>query len=595
MKLTPNDNHFKVTTATIAFPLYFVLFLWIVYWIETQYGLNFGKYGLFPRTEKGLLGIFVSPFLHANLKHLFNNSVPLFVLLTMLLYFYHKIAYKVLLIGTILLGLLTWIIGRSNLHIGASGIVYLLFSFIFFSGIIRKYYRLTAVSLVVIFLYGGMVWYLFPIDEKISWEGHLSGFIVGLLLALWYRKIGPKPFQYAWEKPDYQKDDFDMRFDENGNYIPPAPIIEESVVLKEEIPQNHEKLKINYHYKKNNDIFATEPIINKMKNNISLKKYNTFSMDVKAKQFVSVTNLEELKQIIQNNKDVFILSGGSNMLLTKDIDKLVVKLDLKGKKIIAQTDNHVIIDVQAGENWHEFVLWAIKNNFGGIENLSLIPGNVGASPIQNIGAYGVEVKDVIKSVTVLDRNTLEEKVLDNKFCGFGYRNSVFKQKLKDQAIITSVRFKLTKNNHQLKDSYGAIQEKLKENNISTPTIKDISDAIIKIRTEKLPNPKEIGNSGSFFKNPVIEKELFDELLEKNPKMPFYAVQDQYKIPAGWLIEQCGFKGKRVGDAGVHPKQALVLVNYGNATGKEILNLANTIRDSVKKKYKIDLETEVNIF
>ena len=590
MKLTPDDNHFKFTTETIAFPLYFVLFMWIIYWVELQFGFNFGKYGLYPRTVKGLTGIIVSPFLHANLKHLFSNSLPLFVLLTMLLYFYKKVAYKVLVIGTILLGLLTWIIGRSNLHIGASGIVYLLFSFIFFSGIIRKYYRLTAVSLVVIFLYGGMVWYLFPIDEKISWEGHSSGFVIGLLLAIWYRKIGPKPYQYAWEKPDYTKDTFDLQFDENGNFIPPKP--------KEELEPIPEKLKISYHYINNNDNFAKQDAKQMMdiQNNVLLKKYNTFGIDVKAKEFVSVTNKNQLRQILQQNKDVFILSGGSNMLLTKDLDTLVIKLDLKEKKVIGQSDTHVFVQVQAGENWHEFVLWCIENDFGGVENLSLIPGNVGASPIQNIGAYGVEVKDVINSVNVLDKNSLQEMVIPNSNCKFGYRNSVFKQELKDKVVITSVVFKLTKkNNHQIKAQYGAIQKELESKEIVLPSIKDISDVVIKIRSEKLPNPNEIGNSGSFFKNPVVEKELFESLFKKHPTMPYYKVGEKYKIPAGWLIEKAGFKGKRFGDAGVHQNQALVLVNYGNATGKEILNLSNTIRNSIKNNFNINLETEVNIF
>ncbi|HFS67593.1 MAG TPA: UDP-N-acetylmuramate dehydrogenase, partial [Flavobacteriia bacterium] len=264
-------------------------------------------------------------------------------------------------------------------------------------------------------------------------------------------------------------------------------------------------------------------------------------------------------------------------------------------KILKEENNEVYIEVQAGENWHEFVLWAIANNFGGIENLSLIPGNVGASPIQNIGAYGVEVKDVIHSVNVLDKNTLQLNNIPNKFCDFTYRNSVFKQDLKDKAIITSVIFKLTKNKHTIKDTYGAIKKELENKGITKPTIRDVSDTIIKIRSEKLPNPKEIGNSGSFFKNPVVNKEIFAKIQQENPDMPFYQVGEKFKIPAGWLIEQSGFKGKRFGDAGVHKNQALVLVNYGNATGNEILNLANTIRESVKKRYNINLETEVNIF
>jgi UDP-N-acetylmuramate dehydrogenase len=589
MKLTPDDNHFKFSTETIAVPLYFVLFLWIVYWIELQFGYNFGKYGMYPRTIKGLTGIFVSPFLHSNLKHLFNNSVPLFVLLSMLLYFYNKIAYKVLIVGTIILGVLTWLIGRSSLHLGASGIVYLLFSFIFFSGIIRKYYRLTAVSLVVIFLYGGMVWYLFPIDSKISWEGHLSGFIAGLLLAIWYRKIGPKPYQYAWEKPNYQKDNFDLQFDENGNFIYPKP--------KEELINDSEKIKINYIFKENNDNFANKMTESKIiiQQNISLKEYNTFGIDVRAEKFTEVFNLSQLKTILQNNKNVFILGGGSNMLLTKDLEKLVIKLNLKGITVLNQNNDFVEVEVMAGENWHQFVLWAIKNDFGGIENLSLIPGNVGACPIQNIGAYGVEVNDVIKSVNVLDKNILELKNIPNKLCNFEYRNSIFKQKLKDKIIITSVVFRLTKNKHNIKASYGSIQNELEKKGIISPTIKDISDAVIKIRSEKLPNPLEIGNSGSFFKNPIVDKKVFTSNLKEYPKMPFYQVGEQFKIPAGWLIEKCGYKGKRFGDAGVHKNQALVLVNYGNASGTEILNLANTIRESVKKKFNINLETEVNIF
>ncbi len=592
MKLTPDSNNFKFTTETIAFPLYFVLFMWVVFWFETTFHYNFVKYGLYPKSLTGLRGILFAPFLHSDLKHLFSNSVPLFVLLLLLMYFYRKIAYKILIIGTIILGLLTWLIGRENYHIGASGIVYLLFSFIFFSGLIRKYYRLTAVSLMVIFLYGGMVWFLFPVDEKISWEGHLSGFIVGLILAVWYRKIGPEPFQYEWEKPNYKKDAFDLQFDDNGNFILPKS--------EEEKYELAQKLKINYHYIPNKEVkkttFATSiTTMNKIQQNISLKPYNTFGLDVPAKEFIQINSMQALKQILAYNKDVFVLGGGSNMLLTKPIESLVVKLDVKGKRILSEDENQVIVEVFAGENWHNFVLWAIENDYGGIENLSLIPGNVGACPIQNIGAYGVEVKDVILRVHVLERATLQEKIIPNPQCNFGYRTSIFKTSEKDKYIITSVVFKLTKKNHQIKASYGTIQQELKNNKINEPTIKDISNAVVKIRSEKLPNPTEIGNSGSFFKNPVVEKDIFIKIQTEYPNMPFYAVNDKYKIPAGWLIEQCGFKGKRFGDAGVHKNQALVLVNYGNATGKEILQLSEQIKSCIKNTFNINLETEVNIF
>jgi len=245
MKSTEQES-FKFTPMVIAIPLYFVLSLWVVYLIELRFDVNFTKYGLYPKTLKGLRGILFSPFIHGSTKHLFNNSIPLFVLLTTLFYFYRKVAFKVLIYGTLLLGLFTWLIGRDSYHIGASGIVYLLFSFVFFSGLLTKYYRLTAVSLMVIFLYGGMIWYIFPTKEGISWEGHLSGLLAGIFFAILYRKHGPKNKQYAWEKEGYQKDDFDLRFDEDGNYIPPPPpeIETESIELVDD-----NEIKINYIYK----------------------------------------------------------------------------------------------------------------------------------------------------------------------------------------------------------------------------------------------------------------------------------------------------------------------------------------------------------
>ncbi len=329
--------------------------------------------------------------------------------------------------------------------------------------------------------------------------------------------------------------------------------------------------------------------------NISLKPYNTFGIDVNAKQFVDIASLDELKELLTIENDFFILSGGSNILFTKDIDRLVIHLNLKGKEILHSTENDIYVKVQAGENWHEFVLWCIEHNYGGVENLSLIPGNVGTTPIQNIGAYGVEIKDTIYEVEGFDINSNTTKLFTNKECGFGYRNSIFKNEQKGNYIITSVTFKLTKAIHKLNSSYGAIQSELQKNNSKNRGIKDISDVVIDIRQSKLPDPKEIGNSGSFFKNPVISTTEFKKLQQKNSDMPHYIISNnEVKIPAGWLVEQCGFKGKRFGDAGVHKNQALVLVNYGNATGKEILELSKKIQKSALEKFTILLEAEVNI-
>lgn len=331
----------------------------------------------------------------------------------------------------------------------------------------------------------------------------------------------------------------------------------------------------------------------KIQQNIPLKKYNTFGISTNAKRFVSINSLKELKEIITLEKDVFLLGGGSNMLLTNDIEKLVVHLNLKGI-IVNDTENEVVfVTAEAGENWHEFVVWCISQNYGGIENLSLIPGNVGTSPIQNIGAYGVEIKDTFHQLEALEIETGKIKVFNNEDCNFGYRNSVFKNELKAKYIIINVTFKLTKRNHHTNISYGAIKTQLQ--NIKNPTLKDISDAVIAIRQSKLPDPKEIGNSGSFFKNPVINLISFKTLQKTYQEIPHYIVsENEIKIPAGWLIEQCGFKGKRFGDAGVHAKQALVLVNYNNATGQEIYNLAKNIQQKVKETFNINLDIEVNI-
>ena len=333
----------------------------------------------------------------------------------------------------------------------------------------------------------------------------------------------------------------------------------------------------------------------KFQQNISLKNYNTFGINVNAERFISVDSVYQLQQLLKIEKNFFLISGGSNMLLTKDINKLVVHIDIKGISIDREENKEVYITVNAGENWHEFVLWCVSNNYGGIENLSLIPGNVGTCPIQNIGAYGVEVKDTITKVEALEIETGKLVSFANNECNFGYRNSIFKNEVKGKYIISSVSFKLTKNEHQLNTSYGAIENELASKKIDKPSLKNISDAVIAIRKSKLPDPKEIGNSGSFFKNPVISKTQFLDLQKEYPNIPSYPItKETLKVPAGWLIEQSGFKGKRFGEYGVHEKQALVLVNYGDATGEEIYLLAKKIQETILNKFGISLEIEVNI-
>ncbi|WP_250433006.1 UDP-N-acetylmuramate dehydrogenase [Hanstruepera flava] len=329
---------------------------------------------------------------------------------------------------------------------------------------------------------------------------------------------------------------------------------------------------------------------------ISLKNYNTFGIDCLAKHFISVNNIDSLKAVLK--KDAFsnylFLGGGSNMLLTQDVDALVIHLNFKGISLVSESDNHVLVQVNAGENWHDFVLWCLENNYGGIENLSLIPGNVGTAPIQNIGAYGVELKDVMESCEVLNINTLALETFTNKDCQFEYRNSIFK-KQKGKYIVCKVKFKLTKNKHKLHTEYGAISQQLKVMNVENPTIRDVSKAVISIRQSKLPDPNNIGNSGSFFKNPVISKQQYIALQSNFPDIPGYTVSEhEIKVPAGWLIEKAGFKGKRFGDYGVHKKQALVLVNYGNAKGRDILKLAELIKTTINRIFGITIEAEVNI-
>ena len=331
--------------------------------------------------------------------------------------------------------------------------------------------------------------------------------------------------------------------------------------------------------------------------NFSLKKHNTFGIEAKAKQFVAIHSVQDLKTILKENhsQKKFILGGGSNMLLTKDIDALVIHIDLKGKKIIKENNDFVWVESQAGESWHEFVLWTIDQNFGGLENMSLIPGNVGTTPVQNIGAYGTEIKDTFASCEAMTIESQEMRTFTKEECRFGYRESIFKNEAKNQYVITSVVFKLTKINHKINTSYGDISSELAKNNITIPTLKDISNAVIAIRQSKLPDPKELGNSGSFFKNPILLKSDFEKIQQQFPEIKYFDIsKTEVKVPAGWLIEKAGFKGKRFGDAGIHKNQALVLVNYGNATGQEILNVSKDIQETIFKKFGIHIEGEVNV-
>ena len=332
-----------------------------------------------------------------------------------------------------------------------------------------------------------------------------------------------------------------------------------------------------------------------MERHFSLKNYNSFGIEVETEFFAAISNEAELIQVLKSNgnKPFRVLGGGSNVLLTEDYKGLTLVMQNKGISILEETESHVLIEVQAGENWHELVLWALENDFGGIENLALIPGSVGAAPIQNIGAYGVELSSVFHRCKALDLASLSFNEFDKAACEFGYRSSVFKTHLKGKAIITRVQFKLSKKNHQTHTQYGTLQASLQGKEMS---IQNIAASVIAIRKSKLPDPAQIGNSGSFFKNPVIPVNQFKQLQENYPEIPHYPdTAEKIKIPAGWLIEKLGYKGKRFGDAGVHEKQALVLVNYGNAKGVELLNLAQQIQEQVLQNFGIQLEVEVNIF
>lgn len=331
--------------------------------------------------------------------------------------------------------------------------------------------------------------------------------------------------------------------------------------------------------------------------NKSLKHLNTFGIDVKARYFAHCHTVSELQTLLSewSSKPVFILGGGSNIVFTKNVDGLVIQNSILGIEKINEDDEQVLIKAGAGENWHQFVLYCIENNYAGVENLSLIPGTVGAAPIQNIGAYGVELKDVFENAAYIKMGSgigNRESVIHNHECHFGYRDSIFKNDLKNQAIITHVTFKLNKK-PIFHTEYGAIKELIKDKSLS---IKTISDAVIKIRQEKLPDPKVIGNAGSFFKNPIVDENFFLAIQKKYPKIPHFSEKNEkVKIPAAWLIEQCGLKGKRFGNVGVHEYQALVLVNYGTGSGADIIQLSEHIQKTVREKFEIELTTEVNVY
>uniref|UniRef100_UPI004047BBF9 UDP-N-acetylmuramate dehydrogenase n=1 Tax=Roseivirga sp. TaxID=1964215 RepID=UPI004047BBF9 len=335
----------------------------------------------------------------------------------------------------------------------------------------------------------------------------------------------------------------------------------------------------------------------KVEENVSLKPFNTFGIEAKTARFIAFRSIDELREALKLNRSgesILILGGGSNMLLTQDFDGLVLKNELKGIKLIKEDDNHVWIKSMAGESWHHFVLHCIDNGWAGVENLSLIPGTVGAAPMQNIGAYGIEIKDVFKSLEALEIATQKIRTFNALECAFGYRESIFKTDLKGKYVITSVTFKLKKK-AEFNTSYGAIQETLDQMEVSELSIKAVSDAVIHIRQSKLPDPAKIGNAGSFFKNPTIDHLDYEGLKAEFPSIPGYKQsENKVKVPAAWLIEQAGWKGKTFGEIGVHKNQPLVLVNYGNGKGNDIKNLALEIQASVAAKFGIELTPEVNI-
>lgn len=333
--------------------------------------------------------------------------------------------------------------------------------------------------------------------------------------------------------------------------------------------------------------------------NVSLKSYNTFGVEALARFFTEVNSEEELIKVLQNDKiknvPILFLGGGSNIFFTQNFDGIVIKLNIKGIEEKYIDEEKVLVTAKAGENWHHFVQFCIDKNYGGLENLSLIPGNVGTCPIQNIGAYGVEIKDYFKSCKALNLRNLHAENLNKEDCHFGYRDSIFKREAKGKYAILEVSFLLSRNNHSLKTEYGDIQSELERMNVRNPTIQDVSKAVIRIRESKLPDPKIIGNAGSFFKNPTISRKDFEILENKFTDIRGFENENGIKVPAGWLIEKAGWKGKQIGNIATHEFQSLVIVNKtGLATGQEIFDFSQKIIDSVEEKFGITLEREVNV-
>lgn len=334
----------------------------------------------------------------------------------------------------------------------------------------------------------------------------------------------------------------------------------------------------------------------KIESHVSLKPYTTFGVDQYAARFAKISTKDDFLELIQNEHHPVILGGGSNVLLTKDIDTLVIKNEIKGFRLLVATDKHVWVKIHGGENWHESVVKAIQSGWAGIENLSLIPGTVGAAPIQNIGAYGVEIKDVLVEVEVIELITGKVLTITNESCQFGYRDSIFKKNaFKNRYFVLSIILKLSKEGKP-NTSYGEIEKNLLEKGILHPTIKDLHETVIHIRTNKLPDPSVIGNAGSFFKNPVVDLNVYERLKSNYSNGPAYKINDHsYKIPAGWLIDQCGWKGKKIGNVGCYEKQALVIVNHGGASGSEIWNFAQLVQKDVMDKFGIEIEPEINVW
>jgi UDP-N-acetylmuramate dehydrogenase len=333
---------------------------------------------------------------------------------------------------------------------------------------------------------------------------------------------------------------------------------------------------------------------------VDLSDFNTLGVAAKANLFAEITDKFQLTDLAASgffdHKNWFVFGGGSNVLFKSDLNRPVMRMAISGIQVTDESENEIIVRVGAGEVWHRVVEWAVKRNYGGIENLALIPGTAGAAPIQNIGAYGAELADVFEELEFFDTRTKQFQKLTKEKCEFGYRDSIFKNELKGKAIITSITLRLTNvSSHTVNSSYASLEEYLEKRGIESPKIQDVFDAVVAVRTSKLPDPAMIGNAGSFFKNPVIGLDMHQTLIDNFPEMPSYKLEDEsFKIPAGWLIDKAGWKGKKIGNVGCYKNQALVIVNHGGATGKEILEFAGMIQKSVKEKFGIDLVPEVNI-